>query len=313
MKQWMMIFCLMMTLAACNLNSSDEASEPLNTATANAPVTEQASTPEAVATHTPAPATNNTPVTLDCQLRPDWFTYTVVQGDTLSEIARLTGSTVNMLVEGNCLTNPNSITPGQQLLVPRPPADVATVNRMLTISPILENRGGTMMVQAGTTVTITWAGVPENSLVSFIEGNFLVDGGARTIGDDISDGSGASITYVVPNEINGQITASARLPGQNHEIIESNALSIQTVGYSDGDCRYVAPPLGGPHLVYNSADSSSTVLGEAVQEIEYVVTARLNGVLDGKTREFLQINFNGQTGYVPENNVQLRGNCENLP
>ena len=286
MKQWFIIASLILMLTACNLKDEGESIS--------------------------LPATDLPEMSLNCQLRPDWFTYTVIAGDTLSSIATNSGSTVSLLVEGNCLANPNSITPGQQLLVPRLPSDPNTVNQTLTISPIVENRNGTSILQPGTTVNIIWAGVPEGSLVVFTEHNFLIDGGVSIIAEMTLASSGANMTYVVPDEINGQITAGARLPGQNHETLESDPLLIQTVGYGDGDCYYVAPALGLPPVVYSGADTSSPVLGEAAQDIEYRVVALVDGLNKGSTAEFLQIIYGDQTGYLLENNIPLRGDCSNL-
>ena len=55
-----------------------------------------------------------------CQVRQDWPTYTVVSGDTLGAIANRIGVTVDTLVQGNCLSNANSLSVGQVLRVPVP-------------------------------------------------------------------------------------------------------------------------------------------------------------------------------------------------
>lgn len=47
-------------------------------------------------------------------------TYTVVAGDTLTKIAERNGTTVDAIVKLNGLTNPNSIQPGQKLVIPSP-------------------------------------------------------------------------------------------------------------------------------------------------------------------------------------------------
>lgn len=53
-----------------------------------------------------------------CPAPADWTTYTVVRGDTLTAIARRTGSTVSALAAANCLSNPNLIHAGLVLRVP---------------------------------------------------------------------------------------------------------------------------------------------------------------------------------------------------
>jgi hypothetical protein len=55
-----------------------------------------------------------------CILRSEWPIYFVQQGDTLSTLARATGSTIDELMLANCLHDPG-IHPGQPLHVPRVP------------------------------------------------------------------------------------------------------------------------------------------------------------------------------------------------
>ena len=58
-----------------------------------------------------------------CPNPPDgWVGYSVQRGDTLSDIAARSGSTVSELQRVNCLRNPRHIVPGQRLFVPRDPA-----------------------------------------------------------------------------------------------------------------------------------------------------------------------------------------------
>ncbi|HEX2906410.1 MAG TPA: LysM domain-containing protein [Phototrophicaceae bacterium] len=56
-----------------------------------------------------------------CTPQADWPTYTVRQGETLSEIARAVGSSLNLLKDANCLTDANQLYAGQTILVPRLP------------------------------------------------------------------------------------------------------------------------------------------------------------------------------------------------
>ena len=311
MVKWLTALSLLAFLSSCNLTSSDAPSPPTSAITDVLPT----ETPTPRATE-PQPATETPPIATlsgDCEPRPDWFTYTVAAGDTLSQIASRTGTTVAMLIEGNCLADANTIVTGQQLLVPRPPIDDDAVSEGLSITPFVEMRDGTIILEPGATVTVIWSGLPIGSWVTFEEHNFLADGGVSPIGEIVgTETDSASLTYTVPAEINGQIVAYARLPGQNHETREADPVPIQTVGFADGNCSYVAPPLGGPHLVYSTADTSSTTLGEAQQTTHYIVQARISGNHDGKTQDFLQIDFNGEIGFVPENNVPLRGDCTDL-
>lgn len=61
---------------------------------------------------------NNLP---PCSPRSDWPTYVVVAGDTLANIAQRSNSSVSALAQANCMNNPNAISVGQVLRVPRIP------------------------------------------------------------------------------------------------------------------------------------------------------------------------------------------------
>lgn len=50
--------------------------------------------------------------------------YTVVQGDTLAEIAGRFGVSVDLLAERNSINDPDRIFPGQVLIIPEPPSDL---------------------------------------------------------------------------------------------------------------------------------------------------------------------------------------------
>lgn len=130
-------FCLL--LAACNLNDEGaavETIEPLLTAEVEpaAAATNTVSSP----TNTPMPTSTTVPTnttgggntntnTPNCTPRQDWTTtYTVVSGDTLGQIAQRTGSSVTDLSAGNCLSNPNAISVGQTLRVPRAPTSTGS-------------------------------------------------------------------------------------------------------------------------------------------------------------------------------------------
>lgn len=72
---------------------------------------------------TPTPTT-----TPGCEPRKDWkLRYTVKFGDALARIAEFYSTTVSDLVVGNCLTDANVITEGQELHVPGEVQPVAVV------------------------------------------------------------------------------------------------------------------------------------------------------------------------------------------
>lgn len=65
------------------------------------------------------PTPDWTPTPTACTINLEWQdTYTVQGGDTLAQIAYLLGISVDALLEGNCLTNPDFVFVGQLLHVP---------------------------------------------------------------------------------------------------------------------------------------------------------------------------------------------------
>ncbi len=79
------------------------------------------------ATSAPIAATPN-----NCTPRTDWPILTVASGDTLSRIAQRVGSTIAILQQANCISDPNSLRVGQQIRVPSIPP--ATVTSAVTVT-----------------------------------------------------------------------------------------------------------------------------------------------------------------------------------
>jgi LysM repeat protein len=84
-----------------------------------------AAPPTAAPGQTPAPTATRagTPLpTPTCAPRPtDWLSYTVQSGDTLAQLARTSGTTLQAIVSANCIRNVNLIEVGQELLLPSLP------------------------------------------------------------------------------------------------------------------------------------------------------------------------------------------------
>lgn len=93
-------------------------------------------TPTATATDTPfmlptaAVLNPNAPIAATmigaCMTPPEWVAYTVRAGDTLSAIARASGSSVGALRLFNCVPIERTVTTGQTLRVPNAPTLIAT-------------------------------------------------------------------------------------------------------------------------------------------------------------------------------------------
>ena len=88
---------------------------------------------------------------------PAWYTIYVVQvGDTLDEIAREHGTTVDAIVELNGISNPSRIDPGQEIKIPTEypsPTPVPTVTPQPTSTPLPTSLPVTYTVQQGDTLS----------------------------------------------------------------------------------------------------------------------------------------------------------------
>jgi len=86
--------------------------------------------PTPLPTLTPLPPVDQPPVVVVTQevvnpncpaTPPGWIPYTVEPGDSMGLLADQTDSTIEELVAGNCLDNPDQIFVGQELYLPRQP------------------------------------------------------------------------------------------------------------------------------------------------------------------------------------------------
>lgn len=101
---------------------------------------------------TPTPST-----TPGCTPRQDWkLTYTVVRDDALEKIANRYSTTINELMEANCLTDPNVIVIGQVLRVPgdSQPVIPYVCDAWEVLTPI----NGTLAISGSGSLTFNWRG-----------------------------------------------------------------------------------------------------------------------------------------------------------
>ncbi len=124
----LLVCFLVMTTLACNLGSPAVPPTSLPSPSAAA-LTITSTAPVVLSTSTPIPATTSPSLTA-CTVRTDWPIYTVATGDTLGDLAVRTGSTTPDLAQANCLSDANSIYPGQQLHVPRQPVGEPSTRRI---------------------------------------------------------------------------------------------------------------------------------------------------------------------------------------
>lgn len=210
------IFALLivsLALLACNLTSSPSTPTPLPRPTQPTIIFVTATPPR----FTPFPTVGPAPVTnIPCVPQTSWPLYTVQSGDTVANIASRTGTTIDVLVSANCLTNPSLITVGQALRVPRLPTQpTATTNfggspavGQIVIQPATAGTGGGFVVPLGT-VTVYATGVANATVVTF----YILPAGTFNpiiIGRDDRLQDGAAVPWVVSDaSLNVQIYAVA--------------------------------------------------------------------------------------------------------
>jgi LysM repeat protein len=92
-------------------------------------------------------------------------TYTVKRGDTLSNIAKRVGGTIEALVAANHLVDANSLTQGQVLVIPTPPPTTPTSS---TTTLVLPTTTTTLPVVAGApTLVLTPAHAQVGNVINF--------------------------------------------------------------------------------------------------------------------------------------------------
>lgn len=205
---------LLVAAQGCTLSTSDDATPPPGFIRTLTPTYSLPTPPFTIPTTTPLPTQTLTPEPTEFNCRPYtwWPVYLVQAGDTLSVIAALTGTTVQELVTGNCLLNPDAIYVGQPLYVPRlPPTPVPVPTDTPTLTPDpglpvftspltvsqhwIRNDG--WAVTYFHTVRVSTGPVTNATAVSFFV-NDPVSSQAQFIGQDNTPLDGASVDYAFP-------------------------------------------------------------------------------------------------------------------
>lgn len=228
------IFVLSLATLACSLGGGTEPTtvptpRSLNSSilTPTAPFVVVTSTPTATSLPPTSTPFGSGVVVNTCTKRTDWYVYTVKSGDTLNAIARAVQSDAGTLQNANCLSNPNSLSVGQVLYVPRlpiptptavpatpipatavPNTPVPTDVSVVFLGKVTFSAGtyldaDNIQLTGGQTITLAY---PESSAgahhVDFLLAN--ADGSVSgVIGSDTDLGDGASVTWTVPIGLTG--------------------------------------------------------------------------------------------------------------
>ncbi|MBI5666830.1 MAG: LysM peptidoglycan-binding domain-containing protein [Chloroflexi bacterium] len=308
--------------AACNLNATPAKTPvPTRIGQINTPLP----LPTRSATFTPQPT--NTPTggnnggTRPCTPRSDWaIVYTVVAGDTVSSLAARTNSSVAELVAGNCLSNPNAITAGQQLRLPRapqspPPPTVPTgpvQQGSIGISSSISGDAGFFSLLRGDTISLSWqnppVGLASASFVLYSTGGIM-----QTIGDDNSPMDGLTLNWVVPAGLNGQqLMATGRFP--NNITASSFPVNVSSAPPQGQNCEITAAQ-GHTLAAYNQPDANSGVfLNAASGEYFEVLGRTLHGWYAINAPGIPNVPPFQRLKYVPPQSVLYgRGLCAGIP
>ena len=120
MRPILKIGCLALVgllLAGCNLQRQ----RPTPTTAPNAPLITTLA-PNGGIPPPEFPVVQGTPINPDCPATPStWIIYTVETGDSLGLLAEQTSSSIDELVAGNCLSNPDALFVGQVIYLPSQP------------------------------------------------------------------------------------------------------------------------------------------------------------------------------------------------
>jgi len=195
------------------------------------------SQPTLVPTSSPIPPITRASCTVT---RTDLPIYTVVAGDTLTNIASQTNSTVEGLVEINCLNDASQISVGQQLRVLNSPTqnsdnnkpdDAQTVGTLVVTSYLSTETNDRVHyhVQGESVINLKWENMPDNTNISHVELIYVDDHytvAHVSVGVDTNIADGVSINWALPTDVQGVLYAIARIPGQHHLSLQSQEIYI---------------------------------------------------------------------------------------
>ncbi|MCI0714300.1 MAG: LysM peptidoglycan-binding domain-containing protein [Chloroflexi bacterium] len=274
------IAVLALATIACSLGGEGNAAPTAapfslsNFPTATQNVVVVTSTPTVTVAVSSTPFLNNNPGS-NCQIQTSWTVYIVQPGDTLGTIAQATGSTVNALTTGNCLSNPDLLSVGQRLRVPRlplpptitpPPTQSGVlVAGKVNFSEIVAVVGDNVTLPAGKTITLSYSRAAEAiTSVAFVlrSPNGVVGG---VIGGDNNLNDGASVSWSVPTLLDGQQVFANGFNAVGNLVVQSQISRVYTTASTEGNI-IISPTIdGGGESIHLQAGSTVTITYEGAR------------------------------------------------
>ncbi len=215
-------------------------------------------------------------------------TYTVQQGDTLSEIAARFGTTVSELVRLNNISNPNLIYPGQVLII-RENGSTTPPSGTITYTVQRNDNLTSIAARFGTTVSEL---VRLNNISN---PNLIYPGQVLIIREDGSTPPSGTITYTVQR--NDNLTSiAARFGTTVSELVRLNNISNPNLIYP-GQVLIIreggtTPPSGTTTYIVQRGDTLTEIAARYGTTVNEIV--RLNNIAD---RDLI---YPGQVLIIPE-------------
>lgn len=116
---------LIVALSACNLGNAPMETQEVDIEITVTPIITPSPTIHPTTTLSPSPTIHPTTTSIptnvatECNIVTGWFTYTVISGDTLFNLAQRANSNVDTLVNANCLKSADVLSVGQVLYLPQ--------------------------------------------------------------------------------------------------------------------------------------------------------------------------------------------------
>jgi uncharacterized lipoprotein YbaY/LysM repeat protein len=230
----------------------------------------------------------------DCLVRTDWPRYTVQPGDTLFDLAQRSGTSLRALVMANCLSNPNLLTQGMELHLPRQPA--APVGDQPPVLTITAPQAGTS-VSLTTPISITGQGqgIPEGGvLVRALDNTGQVLDETHVTPSGTTTGDAWSWTATLrpsglPTGTQGTLFAYAPSPVDGSLLVSTTA----QVSYGPvGEAAWITIDQPQPYAQLAQAESI-TIRGRASSRLENNVVVQ---VLDDAGGVLLELPTTAGTG-----------------
>jgi LysM repeat protein len=240
--------------AACRLQPIEEAAVITEAATftaapSNTPAPTITLQPTIAASSTNRPV--STAIVPACvPSHPEWPSYTIRAGDTLGNIASRSGTTVDTLVSTNCIANPNIITVGTTLRVPRLPVTPTPTTAAIPVIDIGSPANVCRVVPRGVQANVWGPGDGMSGPVAYLKSGALVQ---------IADNA-----YVVdiPNlDYDGWVSMSeATLTGANCPTPQQNLITVGGQGNVPTEgCWLVKGSTSETIYVYYQANTESPI------------------------------------------------------